>query len=40
MQAVKEPVTLERFDCQEALRMLHLLDELWLIVSVALLILL
>ena len=40
MQAVKQPVTLESFDYREALKMLLLSDELWLIISVALLILL
>ena len=40
MQAVKQPVTLKSFYHQEALKMLLLSDELWLIISVALLILL
>ena len=40
MQALKEPVTLENFDYQEAFTFLHLSDELWLIITVALLILL
>ena len=40
MQAVKQPVTLESFDHLEALKVLLLSDKLWLIISVALLILL
>ena len=40
MQAVKQAVTLESFDHQEPLKMLFLSDKLWLIISVALLILL
>ena len=39
MQALKQPVTLERFNHQEALKML-LSDELWLIIFVAPLVLL
>ena len=35
MQAVKQPVTLESFNHQEALKMLLLSDELWLILYVA-----
>ena len=37
---VKQPVTLESFGHREALKMLLLSDKLWLIISVALLILL
>ena len=40
MQAVKQPVTLERFDHRESLKMLPLSEEQWLSISVALLILL
>ena len=40
MQDVKQPVTLESFDHQEALKMLLLSEELWLTISVAPLILL
>ena len=40
MQAVKQPVILEGFDHREALKMLLLLDEVWLMLFVALLILL
>ena len=40
MQAVKQPVTLESFNHQEALKIILLSDELWWIISVALLILL
>ena len=39
MQAVKQPVILEGFDHREALKMLLLLDEVWLMLFVALLIL-
>ena len=39
MQTVKQPVTLESFDHRQALKMLLLSDEQWLIISVALLIL-
>ena len=38
MQAVKEPVTLKSFDHQQASHILFLSDELWLIISAALLI--
>ena len=34
MQAIKQPVTLENFDLREA-EMFFFLDELWLIISVA-----
>ena len=37
MQAVKQPVTLESFGHWEALKIIILSDELWLIISVALL---
>ena len=37
MQAVKQPVTFESFDHQEVLKMLLPSDELWLIISIALL---
>ena len=40
MQVEKQPVTLESFDHREALKMFLLSDELWLIISVTLLILL
>ena len=40
MQAVKQPITFESFDHREALKMFLLSDELWLIISVALLVLL
>ena len=40
MQAMKQPLTLDGLDHREALKMLLLSDELWLIISVALLILL
>ena len=40
MQAVKQPVTLESFNHQEALKIILLSDKLWWIISVALLILL
>ena len=40
MQAVKQPVTLENFEHREALKMLLLLEELWLMLFVALLVLL
>ena len=40
MQAVKQLVILEGFDHREALKMLLLLDEVWLTLFVALLILL
>ena len=39
MEDVEQPVTLESFDYQEALKMLLLSDELWLIMSVGLLLL-
>ena len=40
MQTVKQTVILESFDHCETLKMLLLLDKLWLIMSVAFLILL
>ena len=40
MQAVKQLVTLESFNHRDALKMLLLSDELWLIISAALFILL
>ena len=40
LQAVKQPVTLESFDHQEALKILLLSDELWLIISVSVILLL
>ena len=40
MQALKQQVTLESFDNREALKILLLSEELWLIKSVALLLLL
>ena len=36
MQTVKQAVTLERLHHQEVFKMLLLLDELWLFISVAL----
>ena len=38
MHAVKQPVALRNFDYREALKMLFLSDELWLIICVAILI--
>ena len=40
LQAVKQPVTLESFDQQQALKILLLSDELWLIISVSVILLL